>query len=188
MLLIAGLGNPGVCYAGTRHNMGFRALAHLAALWEIPVTRTGFSGRYGQGSVDGKRVMLLAPHMYMNDSGISVAGAASYFGVEPADTLLLYDDIDLPCGAVRVRAQGGPGTHNGMRSVVGHLGTENFPRVRMGVGAPPDGISLADWVLSRPDAGEDALLEAASRRAAEAADAWVRRGIDAAMNEYNNNR
>ncbi|NLG37202.1 MAG: aminoacyl-tRNA hydrolase [Clostridiales bacterium] len=185
MLLIAGLGNPGARYAGTRHNMGFRALAHLAGRWEIPVTRTGFSGRYGQGSVDGKRVMLLAPHTYMNDSGLCVAEAVSYFRVAPADTLLLYDDIDIPCGAVRVRAQGGPGTHNGMRSVVGHLGTEDFPRVRIGVGAPPDRTALVDWVLGRPGSEEDALLEAASRRAAEAADAWARRGIDAAMNEYN---
>ena len=141
MLLLAGLGNPGVCYAGTRHNMGFRALAHLAALWEIPVTRTGFSGRYGQGSVDGKRVMLLAPHMYMNDSGISVAGAASYFGVEPADTLLLYD-IDLRASGARPCAgRPVPQWHEVGRRPPGD---ENFPRVRMGVGAPPDGF-LADW-------------------------------------------
>lgn len=185
MLLIAGLGNPGARYEETRHNMGFMTLDRLSALLDIPVSRTGFSGRYGQGVVDGRRVMLLKPHTYMNDSGRSLSEAVRYFGVESADLMVLYDDIDLPPGMVRVRARGGPGTHNGMKSIVEWLGTEEFPRVRMGVGMPPVKEQLIDWVLGRPGEEERPLLSEARERAADAADAWVRRGIEAAMREYN---
>lgn len=185
MRLIAGLGNPGVRYAGTRHNMGFAALDRLAGLWGVSLSRRGYAGVYGQGTVDETRVTLLKPHTFMNDSGRSIAEAVRYLGVEPAGLLVLYDDIDLPPGAVRVRAGGGAGTHNGMRSVLEWLGTEEFPRIRMGVGAPPVREQLIDWVLGRPGETDRPLLRDAAERAAQAADAWLRRGIDAAMREYN---
>jgi PTH1 family peptidyl-tRNA hydrolase len=183
--LIVGLGTPGPRYAQTRHNMGFRTAAILSRHMDIPLTRKGYGGVYGQGIYEGQKVLLLMPETYMNDSGRSVAQAARYFGTAPENILLIYDDIDLPVGRVRMRGQGGAGTHNGMRSVVEHLGTEAFPRVRIGVGQPPRKEMLVDWVLGIPSAEERTVLDPALDRAADAAAAWLTQGLETAMARAN---
>lgn len=183
--IIAGLGNPGPRYAKTRHNMGFWVTDMLSRELDIPLSRRGFDGMYGQGEWAGQKVLLLQPMTYMNDSGRCVAKAVRYFGVQPGDVLLIYDDIDLPPGRVRVRAQGGPGTHNGMRSVVQALGTEAFPRIRVGIGPPPSRERLIEWVLGTPSEEERAILAPAVSQAALAARLWLQKGVEAAMAQVN---
>ena len=136
MYMIVGLGNPGREYAQTRHNMGFLTLEVLAARWQIPITVKGFQGLYGKGLAEGQRVMLVAPQTYMNASGECVGAMARYFDVPLDHILVIYDDIDLPVGRLRVRQAGSAGTHNGMKSLIAHLGGGSFPRIRVGVGKP----------------------------------------------------
>jgi len=183
--LIVGLGNPGNQYRHTRHNVGFEALDRLAEMIGLAFDKEKFKGQIALGNWNNSRVMLLKPLTYMNKSGESVAMAARNNVDNPEDILVLYDDVDLPLGRVRIRKDGSAGTHNGMKSVVERLGTRNIPRLRMGVGQDMKSGNLADHVLSkfRPDEREQTadMIE----RSAKAALTVLETGLDSAMNEYN---
>ncbi len=181
MYMIVGLGNPGREYAQTRHNMGFLTLDILAARWQIPLSVKGFQGLYGKGMAEGERVMLVAPQTYMNASGECVGAMARYFDVPKDHILVIYDDIDLPVGRLRVRQAGSAGTHNGMKSLIAHLGGGDFPRIRVGVGKPEPGMNLADYVLGIPPKAERDVLEQARQAAADAVTEILRGGMDGAM-------
>ena len=142
--VIAGLGNPGKEYENTRHNMGYKAIDVLSSDEKIDIRRQRFHSLIGQGRISGKKAVLVKPETYMNRSGIAVREAAMYFNVAPENLIVIYDDIDLPCGSIRIRKSGGAGTHNGMKSVVSELGTKDFIRIRIGVGA-----HLGDHALQR---------------------------------------
>ena len=146
--LVAGLGNPEPRYDGTRHNAGFEALDELAKRWNISINRSKFQGLYGAGTVDGRKVVLLKPLTYMNLSGDSIAAAASFFKIPPQRVLVLCDDIAQAPGKIRIRRQGSAGGHNGLKSIIARLGSQEFPRIRIGVGEKPSpDADLANWVL-----------------------------------------
>ena len=186
MLAIIGLGNPGDKYDHTRHNAGFDVVTILSALWDIPLKKLKCKALIGEGAVNGQKVVLIKPQTFMNESGLSVAEALNWFKLTPREALIIVDDIDLPFGQVRVRAGGGPGTHNGMRSILQCTGSTEFPRIRVGMGAPPAGWDLADYVLGHFNTVQDRETAfSAYRTAAEAAACWVTEGIDKAMNQFN---
>ena len=186
MKAIVGLGNPGEKYAHTRHNAGFDTLDILSLRLSIPIKKLKCHAVIGEGLVGGERVALIKPQTFMNLSGMSVSEALSWFKLEPGDMLLIVDDIDLPFGQVRLRAKGGPGTHNGLRHIVQCTGTEDFPRVRIGMGNPPPEWNLADWVLGKFQTEEERKIAFdAYMTAADAALCWAENGIDAAMNRFN---
>jgi len=181
MFLIAGLGNPEVRYFKTRHNMGYLAVDALCDKWHLRLERTGFKGVYTRERISGQDVMIIKPTTYMNLSGECLRAVMDYYKIPTENILVMYDDIDLPAGDLRVRMKGGPGTHNGMRSILTHLGTEDFPRIRIGVGAPQGGKPLVDHVMGIPPQEEWQVLDAALKGAADAAEAFVLDGIEAAM-------
>ena len=186
MLAIIGLGNPGEKYDHTRHNAGFDVVTMLSAQWDIPLRKLKCKALIGEGAVSGQKVVLIKPQTFMNESGLSVAEALNWFKLTPHEMLIIVDDIDLPFGQVRVRAGGGPGTHNGMRSILQCTGSAEFPRIRVGMGAPPAGWDLADYVLGHFNTVQDRETAfSAYRTAAEAAACWVTEGIDKAMNQFN---
>lgn len=183
--LIAGLGNPGRQYEGTRHNAGFMALEALAEKLNVRVDRAKFKSYCGEAAIGDKRVLLLMPQTYMNLSGEAVREAMQFYKLPPERALILFDDISLPVGAIRVRRKGSDGGQRGMRSIIELTGSDQYPRIKIGIGAKPHpDFDLKDWVLSR-FSKEDApkILEAA-RRAAEAACLIAEGKIDEAMNRY----
>jgi len=184
MYIVAGLGNPGLVYRKSRHNAGFQALDALADRLHIRVTKRGMNGIYGEGIVAGERVVLVKPQTYMNLSGDCVQKLAHFYKVPPENIIVMYDDIDLPVGSLRIRANGSAGTHNGMRSVVACLNSQNFPRVRIGVGGSGD-AELKDHVLGKPSKAEQKLLETAFENAAEAAELIIRGDLSAAQMRFN---
>ena len=184
--LIAGLGNPGAEYEKSRHNCGFRALDCLAKDLGCKVDKLKFQGLYGQADYRGRRLLLLKPQTYMNLSGRAVLAMSAYYQVPPERIIVLFDDISLEPGRLRVRAEGSAGGHNGIKSIIAELGSQNFPRVKIGVGAKPHpDYDLADWVLSRFSAGEEKRLLPALERAAEAALCVVTEGVPEAANRFN---
>ena len=186
MLAIIGLGNPGEKYDHTRHNAGFDVVTMLSALWDIPLKKLKCKALIGEGTVEGQKVVLIKPQTFMNESGLSVAEVLNWFKLRPQEVLIIVDDIDLPFGQVRVRSGGGPGTHNGMRSILQCTGSAEFPRIRVGMGAPPAGWDLADYVLGHFNTVQDRETAFnAYKTAAEAADCWAAEGIDKAMNQFN---
>jgi PTH1 family peptidyl-tRNA hydrolase len=187
--LIAGLGNPGPRYADSRHNVGFAVADELARRWRTDLDRFDrhFEGLTGRAKVGGDEVLLLKPATYMNLSGRSVGAAARYYKVPPGDVLVIYDDLDLPVGKLRVRADGSAGGHKGMEDVLRNLGTDAVPRVRIGIGKVHRDATV-DYVLSSFAPDELPEVRTAVERAADAAATWVSRGIDAAMNEFNRKR
>ena len=186
MLAIVGLGNPGEKYEHTRHNVGYDVISIIAAKLDTPIKKLKFQGTIGETIYKGQKLVLIKPQTYMNLSGLTVQEAMSWYKLEPKDVLILVDDIDLPFGQVRVRAKGGPGTHNGLRHIVQCTGSGNFPRVRVGLGAPPPEWDLADWVLSKFQTEEERKIAYdAYLTAADAALCWAENGIDVAMNRFN---
>ena len=184
--LIVGLGNPGKEYARSRHNCGFRALDILAAFLNCKVDKGKFQGLYGQCTYEGKKLLLLKPQTYMNLSGRSVLQLSAYFHIPPQRIIVLFDDISLPPGRLRVRADGSAGGHNGIKSIISELGSQDFPRVKIGVGAKPTpDYDLADWVLSSFSAQEEKALEPALENAAKAALSIIDRGIAETANRFN---
>ena len=187
--LIAGLGNPETKYDGTRHNAGYAALDYLADKWGISVSKTKFEGLWGQGEVDGHKVVLLKPLTYMNLSGQSVGAAAQFFKIPPQRVIVLCDDVDQAAGHMRIRPQGSAGGHNGLKDIIAHLGSQEFIRVRMGVGRKPrPDYDLADWVLSTVSKTEWPDYQDAMEHAAEAALCIVKNGCEKAAAEYNGRR
>ena len=183
MYIIAGLGNPGKKYENTRHNIGFITLDFLAERHDIKINKIKHKALVGEGRISGQKVLLVKPQTYMNLSGESLREVMDYYKVDIEDMIVIYDDIDLPAGAVRIRKKGSAGTHNGMRSIVQHLGTD-FPRIRMGIGNDRKG-DLADFVLGGFSKEDKEVLEPAVERAALAVECYVDEGIEKAMNKYN---
>lgn len=185
--IIAGLGNPGMTYANTRHNAGFMGIDRLSEETGISVKTMRFRSDCGDGTVGGKRCLLMKPTTFMNLSGEAVSAAAAFYKIPPERVLVLYDDITLPPGKLRIRRKGSAGGHNGMKSIIALLGSEEFPRIRIGVGAKPrPDYDLADWVLSKFTEEETAALRPALENAAKAAELIVQGKIDAAMSSYSN--
>lgn len=184
--LIVGLGNPGREYEKTRHNCGFRALDLLAQQLGCKVDKLKFHGLYGQTSVDGRRIYLLKPQTYMNLSGRSVVQLSAYFHIPPQQIIVLFDDISLEPGRLRIRPDGSAGGHNGIKSIIQELGSQDFPRVKIGVGSKPNPeYDLADWVLSTFSAQEEKALAVSLKNAADAAMTIVDAGVSQAANRFN---
>ena len=186
MYLIAGLGNPGIQYEATRHNMGFDVIDKLVEEFNVPQAGVKFNAMYGKGRIGGEPVILMKPLSYMNLSGGPIRDMANYFKIDPeTELIVIYDDIDTEPGQLRVRKKGSAGGHNGIKSIIQQLGTQNFMRVRVGVGAKPKGWDLADYVLGRFDRDDRQLVEDAQDRACEAVEMILSDSVDAAMNKFN---
>ena len=183
MYVIVGLGNPGRKYQHTRHNVGFDVVDVLSQKYDIPIQRLRCKAVVGEGSIRGQRVALCQPQTFMNLSGESVVQLCNWYKPEDDHLIVVYDDVDLPEGKLRFRPSGSAGTHNGMRSILQQLGgQQGFPRVRVGVGAKPDGWDLADWVLSTYRLAEErAEIEKAFVKAADVVEDWLKNGLDHAM-------
>ena len=185
MYLIAGLGNPTREYEKTRHNVGFEAIDILADKAGTTVTEKKHKALYGKGYIGGQKVILAKPQTYMNLSGESIREIADFYKIEPENIIILCDDINLSEGQLRIRLKGSAGGHNGLKNIISHLGTQEFPRIRIGVGEKPRGMDLADYVLGRFPKEQQAVMEEAYRDAADAACMMIEDGADAAMNHYN---
>lgn len=184
--LIVGLGNPGKQYAHTRHNCGFRALDVIAQKLGCRIDKGKFQGLYGQVTYGGGKLFLLKPQTFMNLSGRSVLQLSAYYNVPPQRIIVLFDDISLPPGRLRIRGDGSAGGHNGIKSIIQELGSQEFPRVKIGVGAKPHPEQdLADWVLSTFSAAEEKNLQFALENAADAALCIIDKGIYEAANRFN---
>ena len=188
MYLIAGLGNPTREYEKTRHNVGFDTIDVLADRINTDVAERKFKGLYGKGMLGGEKVILLKPQTFMNLSGESVRAAADFYKIPPDHIIVIYDDISLDVGHLRIRSKGSAGGHYGIKNIIAHLGTQEFPRIKIGGGGKPPRMDLADYVLSRFPAEERKIMETAFRDAAEAAGVLIAEGPDAAMNRFNGPR
>ena len=185
MYLIAGLGNPTKEYDKTRHNVGFSVIDVLADRYRIDISEKKHKALCGRGVIEGQKVLLLKPQTFMNLSGESIRAAADYYKIEPEEMIVIYDDISLDPGQLRIRLKGSAGGHNGIKNIIANLGTQDFPRIKVGVGAKPPRMDLADYVLSRFGAGEQKLMEEAFGEAAEAAVMMMTDGAERAMNHFN---
>ncbi|OPX89612.1 aminoacyl-tRNA hydrolase [Pelotomaculum sp. PtaB.Bin117] len=186
MKLIVGLGNPGREYAETRHNVGFMVVDRLASVLGMTVGKKLFKALVGQGQINEEKVVLAKPQTYMNLSGDAVGALLNWFKLTAADLLVIYDDLDLACGKLRLRAGGGSGGHKGMQSIIAAIGTDSFPRVRVGIGRPAEpGYETVDYVLGRFSGEEAEVLEETLGLASDAAICAVREGMERAMNLFN---
>lgn len=185
MKLVVGLGNPGDKYAATRHNIGFLVAEQVAQRQRISLKKKGYQGQYGVGRVAACETTILLPQTYMNCSGSSVNAAYQSLGIEPGDLIVIYDDLDLPFGRLRVKAEGGHGGHNGIRDIIAVLGSKNFIRLRVGIGRPERG-DVTGHVLSRFATKEKQLLPELIDTAADAVEKVLSSGVTEAMNTYNN--
>lgn len=183
MKVIVGLGNPGRKYSDTRHNIGFRVLEEIARRYSIEKEESRFDAIIGHIRIGGEKVLLVKPLTYMNLSGKAVQPLMRWFKLNLGDLIVIYDDMDLPSGTLRLRPQGGSGGHKGMASIIDRLGSQEFARIRIGIGRPND--EAIDWVLGKFSPTEQKLMEEAISQAASAVECWVKQGIDQAMNEYN---
>ena len=184
-LVVVGLGNPGRNYARTRHNAGARVLEEVAARWGIRLERRNPHALLGLGPVEGRQVVLARPRSYMNESGPAVAYLAARFAVPPQRLLILYDEMDLPLGTIRVRARGSAGGHQGMTSVLRAMGTQEVPRLRVGIGRPPLGVHEIPYVLGAFTRQEEQALSPVLERAADAVQCVLLEGVESAMNRFN---
>ena len=186
MYLVVGLGNPGKQYEATRHNMGFDTIDVLVERHKIPQGGVKFNAMYGSGFIGGEKVIFMKPLSFMNLSGGPVQEMAAYFKIDPeSELIIIQDDIDLEPGQLRIRKQGSAGGHNGIKDLIKQLGTQKFVRIKVGVGAKPQGWDLADHVLGRFSTQERKLVDEAQERACKAVEMILSRGTDAAMNEFN---
>ncbi len=184
--MIVGLGNPGKQYESTRHNAGFICLDLLAEKYSVSVKKLKFKSLMGEGRIEGKRCLLLKPQTFMNLSGEAVRDAAEFYKIPPENIIVIYDDISLDPGKLRIRRKGSDGGHNGMKNILYHLKSDNFPRIKVGVGAKPNPeYDLADWVLSRFTSSEAKLIKQAAEKAVGSVEYMVCGNIDKAMSEYN---
>lgn len=186
MFIIAGLGNPGKRYENTRHNVGFDAIDELVDRYRIPGSGVSHKAMVGKGIMEGQKVLLAKPLTYMNLSGEAIRGLVDYYKIDPeTELLVIYDDISLEPGNIRIRKKGSAGGHNGIKSIIAQLGTQNFQRIRIGVGEKPKNWDLADYVLGTFGKEDRPLVEEALGNAAEAAAMIVQGKIDEAMNCFN---
>lgn len=184
MFIIAGLGNPGRKYEKTRHNMGFLTIDLIAEKNSIKVNKLKHKALVGDGFISDRKVLLVKPQTYMNLSGESLREVIDYYNVDIENLIVIYDDLDLETGVIRIRKKGSSGSHNGMKSVIYRLGNENFPRIRIGIGKSGN-LDWKDFVTGKIDKSEEELLSKAVLRAAESVECILAEGIDRAMNKYN---
>ena len=185
MKVIVGLGNPGSRYERTRHNLGFWVIDRLAERWAVPLTRHKFNGKYGEGMAHGEKVVLVKPQTFMNRSGETVGPLVNYFQLDLENLLVVYDDMALASGMIRVRGQGSAGGHNGVANIIHHLGRTDFPRLRIGIGQPPPHLDSADYVLQGIGGPELIILEEAALSGADAVELWIKDGLNSVMNHFN---
>lgn len=184
--LVVGLGNPGTQYESTRHNMGFLAVDKLAQEENFRFSKLRFKAWTATWEVGGQKVLVMKPQTYMNLSGESVGEAARFYKIPPEHVLVISDDIDLPAGRLRIRPGGSAGGHNGLKNIIQHLGTDRFPRIKVGVGSPrPGEHDMVDWVMGKPMGEDRTAVEDALDRAGDAAKTLIAEGIDRAMNRFN---
>ena len=182
--LIVGLGNPGVRYANSRHNIGFMIVERFARAHELEFARKRFNAQIAEGSVGEQRVLIAKPQTFMNASGDAVGKLFAFYKVAPHDLLVIYDDLDLPLGKMRLRSRGSSGGHHGMESIIARVGKSDFPRLRVGIGRPDPDADI-DHVLGSFDADDRAVMDETFARAVDAIDAWLADGITVAMNKFN---
>ena len=185
MYLIVGLGNPEPEYSRTRHNMGFDVINEIAKRQEIELSRTKFNGIYGSGIVEEEKVILLKPQTFMNLSGQCIKTFMDFYKIPIENVLVIYDDMDVEIGSIKLRKKGGPGTHNGAKSVVHELVSEDFPRIRVGIGKPVDEYDAIDYVIGQVEEETYEKLKVGIDKAADAVEKFLKNGIDNAMNKFN---
>lgn len=185
MYIIVGLGNPGRDYVGTRHNAGFSVIDELADRYNISVDTVKHKGMIGKGVIEGNKVILVKPTTFMNLSGECVREVMDYYKADIDDLIVVFDDISLEPGKMRLRPKGSAGGHNGIKSIIAHLGTEGFKRVKYGVGDKPKGWDLADWVLGHFNKEDEAALKEGNKKACEAIVCIMNEGIESGMNKFN---
>lgn len=186
MYIIAGLGNPGREYVGTRHNIGFETLDAVAAKYNITIKKAKFNALYGEGTIEGEKVVLVKPQTYMNLSGESIRDFKAWYKADDSQIIIIYDDISLPVGKIRLRPKGSAGGHNGIKSIIYQLRTEVFPRIKIGVGHPENpNYDLADYVLGKFSREEVETLIPVAVKSADAVGAIISEGIEKAMSKYN---
>ncbi len=186
MYIVAGLGNPDRKYAGTKHNIGFDVITNISDKHNIDLSKTGFKSKLGQGFIDGEKLLLMKPQTYMNLSGEAVGEAVNFYKIDiERELIIIQDDIDLEPGSIRIRAKGSAGGHNGIKSIISHLGSSNFIRIKVGVGGKPKDRDLADHVLSGFDRETEPLIRKILDTAREAVFEIIKNGAEAAMNKYN---
>ena len=183
--LVVGLGNPGQKYANTRHNMGFLTVDLLAEEAGVQLNKVKFKSAYNILRFAGARCLVMKPQTYMNLSGEAVREAAQFYKIPPERVLVIYDDVSLPVGKLRVRPSGSAGGHNGIKNIIAHLGTQDFPRVKIGTGAPGEGGDMIDWVIGVPSQADRKILLETFHRAIEAAACIIEHGCQKAMNDFN---
>lgn len=183
MFLIVGLGNPGKEYEDTRHNIGFKVVDNIAKEYNIEINRQKFKGTYGEGFIDGEKVMLLKPTTYMNLSGESVREVVDFYNLDNDDVLVIYDDISLEVGTLRIREKGSAGGHNGIKSIIAHLGSDIFPRIKVGVGQPD--VNLIKYVLGKFTKEEVTILSESIQASTKATREIIKNDVKTAMNQFN---
>ncbi len=185
MKLVIGLGNPGLAYADTKHNVGFKVINKVAKLTNIELKGRKYKSRMGEGKILDNEVILAKPMTYMNLSGEAVELLVRNFQVNLTDLLVVYDDVDLELGKIRIRKKGSAGGHNGVNSIIEKLDSQEFPRIRIGIGSPPPDFKFRDYVLSKFTEEENEIIESTIEKAAQTVICTIKEGIDVAMNKYN---
>lgn len=185
MYLIVGLGNPEQEYKQTRHNMGFDTINKIAKKYNIEINKNKFQGIYGKGEIEGKKVIILKPQTYMNLSGICIKQYISYYKIEQDKLLIIYDDMDIEPGKIKIRKKGSSGGHNGLKSIIQEIGTEEFQRIRIGIGKPSEYQDKINYVIGKVQEQELVELEKGTEKAEQAITEIIKNGIDIAMNKFN---
>lgn len=183
--VIIGLGNPGKQYADTRHNVGFMAIDKISEQWNIAVQQNKFRALIGEGFIESTRVLLVKPQTYMNLSGESINELVRFYKLDVDDLVVIYDDLDLPVGKLRLREKGSAGGHNGIKSLIAHLGTQEFKRIKIGISRPRPGQSVSHYVLDPFPATDRPLIQQAIEQAAEASSQWTKQSFIQVMNQFN---
>lgn len=185
LILLCGLGNPGKEYENTRHNMGFMAVDTLAQHYKGNWQKTKFMALTSQVTIKGRKVLLVKPQTFMNSSGDAISMLQNYYKVPSQNIMVIYDDIDIDLGHIRIRKKGGAGSHNGMKSVKKSLGTEDFPRIRLGIGPQPEYIDIIDYVLGRLSLAEEEMLKPVWPKVASIVETYLTEGLEIAMTRFN---
>ena len=185
MYLIVGLGNPEEEYSNTRHNMGFNTINKLAKQYNIEVNKSKFKSLYGNGNIEKEKVILLKPQKYMKLSGTAIKEVMDFYKINKEELIIIYDDIDIEPGIIKIRKKGGPGTHNGMKSVVNEIKTQDFTRVRVGIGMPSNKSDLINYVIEKISKDDIEKLEEGTNKAKDALIEIIKNGVDTAMNKFN---
>ena len=185
MYLIVGLGNPEEDYSNTRHNMGFDTINEIAKRYNISVTKKKFKGLYENCTIEGQKVILLKPQTFMNLSGESIKEVAQYYEIPIENIIVIYDDMDIEKGIIKIRKKGGPGAHNGMKSIVENLDSKDFPRIRIGIGKPDNDFDKINYVIGHVEKEEMEILEKGVNKAADAVIEILKSDVDTAMNKFN---